>query len=72
MPWPPDRIVPDEAIVQAKRAVDVAVGDPTHGLKIEDQLFREALAGPAAAERMQAFLDRGGQTREVELGELPL
>ena len=63
---------PIEAIVQAKRAVDVAVGDPTHGLKIEDQLFREALAGPAAAERMQAFLDRGGQTREVELGELPL
>ena len=39
------------------------------GCMIEDQLFRETLAGPAAAERMQAFLDNGGQTREVEIGD---
>ena len=39
---------------------------------IEDQLFRETLAGPAAAERMQAFMDNGGQTREFEIGALRL
>ena len=48
------------------------MGDPAIGLRIEDQLFRETLAGPAAAERMQAFLTNGGQTREVEIGELTL
>jgi hypothetical protein len=39
-------------------------------MRVEDQLFRETLAGPAAAQRMQAFLDAGGQTREVETGDL--
>jgi len=52
------------------RAVDAAVGDPVPGLRVEDQLFRETLAGPAAAQRMRAFLDAGGQTREVETGDL--
>ncbi len=63
---------PIEVIAAAKRAVDAAAGDPTRGLMIEDQLFREALAGPAAAERMQAFMDNGGQTREFEIGALRL
>jgi enoyl-CoA hydratase/carnithine racemase len=63
---------PRDVIAAAKRAVDTAAGDPTVGLRIEDQLFRETLAGPAAAERMQAFLHNGGQTREVEIGELSL
>ena len=61
---------PPGAIAAAKRAVDAAVGDPTTGLRVEDQLFRETLANPAAPGRMQAFLDNGGQTREVEIGEL--
>ena len=63
---------PPDVIAAAKRAVDTAAGDPTIGLRIEDQLFRETLAGPAAAERMQAFLHNGGQTREEEIGELSL
>ncbi len=62
---------PPNVIAVAKQAVDAAVGDPTAGLRIEDQLFRETLAGPAAAERMQAILDAGAQTRTFELGETP-
>jgi enoyl-CoA hydratase/carnithine racemase len=62
---------PRDVVAAAKRAVDTAVGDPIPGLKIEDQLFRTTLAGQGA-ERMRAFLNNGGQTREVELGELPL
>jgi len=42
------------------------------GLRVEDQLFRETLAAPVAAQRMQAFLANGGQTRGVEIGELRL
>jgi len=61
---------PLDVIATAKRAVDAAVGDPVPGLRVEDQLFRETLAGPAAAQRMQAFLDAGGQTREAETGDL--
>lgn len=63
---------PPEVVAAAKRAVDAAVADPTRGLCVENQLFRETLAGPAAAERMQAFIDHGGQTREVELTALGL
>jgi enoyl-CoA hydratase/carnithine racemase len=62
---------PLEVIARAKQAVDAAVGDLTSGLNVEDQLFRETLAGPAAAQRMQAFMDGGGQTRAVELGDSP-
>jgi len=62
---------PLDVIARAKRAVDAALGDPTAGLNIEDQLFREAMAGPAAAERMAAFMAGGGQTRDYELGDTP-
>ncbi|HEX9174905.1 MAG TPA: enoyl-CoA hydratase/isomerase family protein [Mycobacterium sp.] len=62
---------PLDVIARAKRAVDAAVGDPIPGLNVEDQLFREAMAGPAAAERMAAFMAGGGQTRDYELGETP-
>jgi enoyl-CoA hydratase/carnithine racemase len=63
---------PPDVVAAAKRAVDAAVGDPVPGLCVEDQLFRQTLTGPAAAERMRAFLNNGGQTREVETRELPL
>jgi enoyl-CoA hydratase/carnithine racemase len=63
---------PGEVVAAAKRAVDAAVGDPVAGLKVEDQIFRQTLARPGAAERMQAFMANGGQTREVETGELQL
>ncbi len=63
---------PPDVTTAAKRAVDAAVGDPTTGLRVEDQLFRETLAAPVAAQRMQAFLANGGQTRGVEIGELRL
>lgn len=49
--------------------MNTATGDPTSGLLLEDQLFRQTLAAPGA-ERMQAFLDKGGQTFEVEREEL--
>ncbi len=62
---------PSDVVAAAKRAVDTAVGDPSSGLRVEDQLFRGTLAGPGA-QRMQTFMDNGGQTREVELGDLPL
>ena len=61
---------PLEAISRAKRAVDAAIGDVTTGLRVEDQLFRDALAQPVARERLQAILDAGAQTREFELGEI--
>jgi len=64
---------PPTAIAAAKRAVDVALDeqtDLTTGLRIEDQLMREALAQPAAQERLQAILDAGAQTRDFELGEI--
>ena len=57
---------PAEAIANAKRSVDAALPDPTDGLITEDQLFRICLGDPEAPARMNAFLDAGGQTREVE------
>ena len=64
---------PLTAISAAKRAVDVALDEQTDlptGLRVEDQLMREALAQPVARERLQAILDAGAQTREFELGEI--
>jgi enoyl-CoA hydratase/carnithine racemase len=64
---------PLTAIAAAKRAVDVALDeqtDLTTGLRIEDQLMREALAHPVARERLQSIIDAGAQTREFERGEI--
>lgn len=63
---------PLTAIAAAKRAVDVALDeqiDLTTGLRIEDQLMREALAQPVARERLTAIIGAGAQTREFELGD---
>lgn len=57
------------AIANAKRAVDAATADLPTGLRIEDQLFRETLAQPAARQLLQAVIDAGAQTRDFELGE---
>ncbi|MDQ1457929.1 MAG: hypothetical protein QOH28_3549 [Actinomycetota bacterium] len=62
---------PAEAIARAKTAVDAALPDPTEGLLTEDQLFRASLSDPEAHSRMAAFLNVGGQTREVELRGFP-
>jgi enoyl-CoA hydratase/carnithine racemase len=62
---------PLEVIARAKQAVDTALGDPTRGLNVEDWLFRQTLAAPDAPQRMQAFMDAGGQTRAVEAGPSP-
>jgi enoyl-CoA hydratase/carnithine racemase len=62
---------PLDVIAAAKQAVDTAVGDPTSGLNIEDQLFRRTLAAPDTNRHMQAFLDAGGQTRDYEMGPSP-
>jgi hypothetical protein len=58
-------------IAAAKQAVDAALRDPEAGLKREDQLFRQTLGGAEAVARMQAFMDAGGQTRDVERGPSP-
>jgi enoyl-CoA hydratase/carnithine racemase len=64
---------PLEAISRAKQAVDAALDgrfDVTTGLRIEDQLMREALAQPVARQRLQAIIDAGAQTREFEVGRI--
>jgi enoyl-CoA hydratase/carnithine racemase len=62
---------PLQAIAAAKRAVDASLtgDDLVTGLRIEDQLFRQTLAEPAARQRLQAVIDAGAQTREFELGD---
>lgn len=59
--------MPPEAVAGAKRAVDAAVGDPTDGYVVESAEFGRALTDPVARERMERFLELGGQTRDVEL-----
>jgi enoyl-CoA hydratase/carnithine racemase len=59
--------MPPEAVAGAKRAVDAAVGDPTDGYVAESAEFGRALTDPVARERMERFLELGGQTRDVEL-----
>jgi len=58
---------PPAVIARAKQAVDAAMPDPVPGLNVEDHLFRTVMADPEASRRMQAFMDAGGQTREVEV-----
>jgi enoyl-CoA hydratase/carnithine racemase len=59
------------SVARAKQAVDTAVGDPTDGLRVEDQLFRQCLGDPEAVDAMAAFMAAGGQTREVEVIGFP-
>ena len=59
---------PAEAIALAKAAVDAGEGMPTRDALLEEEhCMNQALATQAARDGMQAFLDAGGQTREVEL-----
>lgn len=65
---------PVTAIAAAKRAVDAAGaagGDFATGLRVEDQLFRQTLAEPAARKLLQTVIEAGAQTREFELGNRP-
>jgi enoyl-CoA hydratase/carnithine racemase len=57
---------PPEAIAHAKAAVAAAELPVDAGLAVEAELFERCLPLPGARERMEAFLARGGQTREVE------
>ena len=51
----------------AKAAVEAAEPPVTPGLTEEARLFDESAATGAAQERVRAFLEHGGQTREVEM-----
>lgn len=59
---------PPGALEKAKRSVRAAEEQPLHeALLDEAHLFAQALRDPEARRRLQAFLDAGGQTEEVEL-----
>jgi len=58
---------PSHAIRLAKEAVAAADPRPTAGLLVEDRCFTRSLGDAEARSRMRAFLESGGQTREVEL-----
>jgi enoyl-CoA hydratase/carnithine racemase len=59
--------MPAEAVRLAKESVDHALPSPEPGLIAESQRFEESVALPEARQRMRAFLEGGGQTREFEL-----
>lgn len=58
---------PPAAIAEAKAAVLAAEPDPTEGLAEESWRFQRMLRTDAAQQRMRRFLERGGQTHQVEL-----
>lgn len=58
--------VPGEVIVAAKRSVDRALGPVASGLIEEGREFHALARSDEGRRRMQAFLERGGQTREAE------
>ncbi len=58
---------PPVAIAAAKASVAAARPDPRPGLCLEELAFSQTLLDPAAIERMERFMELGGQTREVEL-----
>lgn len=58
---------PFEAVTAAKEAVDAALGDPTEGLLAEADYFNRAWSTGPGRQRIETFLERGGQTREAEL-----
>ena len=59
---------PPSAVALAKQSVvnsdDLSLHD---GMLEESYLFQKSLRDPASQQRMQRFLDLGGQTREGEL-----
>jgi enoyl-CoA hydratase/carnithine racemase len=63
---------PAELIATFKAVVDAGLPDPVAVLNLEDQAFRRSLGSDEGRRRMRAFLDAGGQTRDVELAPFPL
>lgn len=63
---------PPEAIALAKELVNSAESGVREGLMAEARAFTKTLATGEARRRMAAFLDLGGQTREVESETLAL
>lgn len=61
---------PASAIALAKEAVAAADRGVVEGLLAEADCFNRSVATPEAQERMQRFIAVGGQTVEVEKGEL--
>jgi enoyl-CoA hydratase/carnithine racemase len=59
--WPP------EAVAHAKAAVTAADPDPVPGLLVEAGRFNQTLTLEETIQRMERFLEAGGQTREFEL-----
>lgn len=57
---------PPEAVARAKASVLAATPDPYDGLVNEAFLFQQTLRFPEAQQRMQAFMERGGQTHQGE------
>ncbi len=57
---------PPDAVARAKAAVLASQLDPTPGLVQEGRFFEQLISDPKAKDRMQAFLDEGGQTAETE------
>ena len=57
---------PPETIAQAKTAVAAAEPALTAGLAVEARCFDACVDLPEARARMRAFLEAGGQTRELE------
>ncbi len=55
------------AVRLTKEAVDAAGPAPTPGLVTETNFFNQVVAMPEARTSMEAFLQAGGQTREMEL-----
>jgi enoyl-CoA hydratase/carnithine racemase len=58
---------PGEAIALAKESVNAADLDLADGLVEEGFLFQKTIRTDAAQDLMRRYMERGGQTREVEL-----
>jgi enoyl-CoA hydratase/carnithine racemase len=63
---------PVAAVRLAKQSINAAQVNPTDGLREEFYLFQQLLRTEDAQQKMKAFMDIGGQTRDGELnvGEL--
>lgn len=57
---------PAEAVVAAKQAYSRFTGEVHHDLLVEQDEWQRAFAGGEAKQRLQQFLDDGGQTRHGE------